>query len=368
MTVKIGTVIKKLRRAQKVTQDELAAALGVTPQAISRWESENGYPDIELLPLIADYFSVSVDELIGYKKSEREAELTRIKREMIRLKETGTPEERIVHARNALIRFPGDDEIKNALAVSLFLLYEEKRDTSALVESETLCKSLVERSTDPDVKYDAVNTLIAIYRRIGNPEKAYETAQLLTPLKYCRELSLSGGIGDGKTEWYIQDAIDKLTYCLGASIQNLALNEELPNDETTWNRKIDMLITANEIYRLIYGDNLMIHHARIARNYWLISTYLIAQGKKSETLAALEKMCEHTLAYDRSCEEDHGMHYSSIFTDVLVYPETVKDSCELTEHNQSYYRLDYMNAPRYDCIREEDRFKRIIKKMEEHAR
>ena len=78
MTVKIGAVIKSLRREQKVTQDELATALGVTPQAISRWESENGYPDIELLPLIANYFSVSIDELLGYRKSEREEELAKI--------------------------------------------------------------------------------------------------------------------------------------------------------------------------------------------------------------------------------------------------------------------------------------------------
>ena len=69
--LKIGTKIKTLRREQKVTQEGLAVALGVTPQAISRWEGEGGYPDIELLHALADFFSVSVDELIGYRQSER---------------------------------------------------------------------------------------------------------------------------------------------------------------------------------------------------------------------------------------------------------------------------------------------------------
>ena len=75
MNIKIGTIIKKLRTENKVTQDTLASAIGVTPQAVSRRESGSSYPDIELLPVLADFFSVSIDELLGYKISEREAEL-----------------------------------------------------------------------------------------------------------------------------------------------------------------------------------------------------------------------------------------------------------------------------------------------------
>ena len=80
MNIKIGANIKKLRTENNITQDALATAIGVTPQAISRWESEGGYPDIELLPALADFFSVSVDELIGYRLSEREKELADIKK------------------------------------------------------------------------------------------------------------------------------------------------------------------------------------------------------------------------------------------------------------------------------------------------
>ena len=90
MTIKIGTIIKKLRTENNVTQDALATAIGVTPQAISRWEAEGGYPDIELLPAIADFFSVSTDELLGYKMSERETRLAEIKKEMKRLSEVAS--------------------------------------------------------------------------------------------------------------------------------------------------------------------------------------------------------------------------------------------------------------------------------------
>ena len=65
MNIRIGAVIRKLRAEHNITQDTLAAALGVTPQAVSRWEAEGGYPDLELLPALADFFSVSTDELLG---------------------------------------------------------------------------------------------------------------------------------------------------------------------------------------------------------------------------------------------------------------------------------------------------------------
>ena len=128
MNIRIGAKIVALRHEQRVTQDMLAVSLGVTPQAISRWESENGYPDIELLPAIASFFSVSIDELLGYRQSEREKELTSIHAEIKRLKEVGTIEERIRFSRESLIRFPGDDMIKEELAISLYFQWSEKRE------------------------------------------------------------------------------------------------------------------------------------------------------------------------------------------------------------------------------------------------
>lgn len=69
-TIKINEQIAFLRKQKGLTQEELANALGVTNQAVSKWESALCCPDIQLLPNIAKFFDVSVDELLGYKAAD----------------------------------------------------------------------------------------------------------------------------------------------------------------------------------------------------------------------------------------------------------------------------------------------------------
>lgn len=367
MTIKIGAIIKKLRTENNVTQDALATAIGVTPQAISRWEAEGGYPDIELLPAIADFFSVSTDELLGYKMSEREKRLAEIKTEIDRLAEIGTTEERINFARVALSKYPSDCEIKVNLAVCLYHMYIDTKNEALLPEAESLALYVIENCKDEDIRYVAIITLISIYSATKNTEKALEMVNLLTPMKYCREFAKSSGIGDGNNEIYKQDEIDKLTDCLGTGIVNLALDDELPNDSSTWDKKIEMLEISNKLYFLIYGDNLMFYHCRIAFNYWIISTYQMSQGKIEESLSSLEKMCYHAVEYDKSYIKNHGEHYTSILVDKLVYPEPSKDFHELKEHSQCWYMLDRIQNKRYDPIHNDKRFEKIQKTLKEYA-
>ena len=63
--LRCGEQLAFLRREKQVTQEQLAQAMGVTNQAVSKWESGQSYPDITLLPRLAVYFQVTVDELLG---------------------------------------------------------------------------------------------------------------------------------------------------------------------------------------------------------------------------------------------------------------------------------------------------------------
>ncbi len=67
MSIRIGENITFLRKKKGLTQDELAKELNVSNQAVSKWEAGKCCPDIELLPVLAHFFEVSIDELLVSK-------------------------------------------------------------------------------------------------------------------------------------------------------------------------------------------------------------------------------------------------------------------------------------------------------------
>lgn len=70
MEMTLGKRIAALRKEKELKQDALAEALGVSPQAVSKWENDQTCPDISLLPKLAALLGISVDELLSGKKME----------------------------------------------------------------------------------------------------------------------------------------------------------------------------------------------------------------------------------------------------------------------------------------------------------
>ncbi len=59
MNIRLGQKIKSLRKAKNISQEVLAQYLGVSFQAVSKWETETAMPDVTLIPAIASFFEVS---------------------------------------------------------------------------------------------------------------------------------------------------------------------------------------------------------------------------------------------------------------------------------------------------------------------
>jgi len=64
----IAENLKILRKKNDMTQEDVAEVLGVSPQSVSKWERGDTYPDITLLPSLANLYKTSIDSLIGMEK------------------------------------------------------------------------------------------------------------------------------------------------------------------------------------------------------------------------------------------------------------------------------------------------------------
>ncbi len=80
--INIAKVLVKKRKEKGITQDELANYIGVTKASVSKWETEQSYPDVTFLPMLASYFNISVDELIDYKPQMTREDIQKLYRKL----------------------------------------------------------------------------------------------------------------------------------------------------------------------------------------------------------------------------------------------------------------------------------------------
>ena len=73
MNINLAEQLKALRKEKNISQEKLATYLGISYQAISKWENGNAYPDIQLLPNIARFFGITIDELLQVEKLDEQA-------------------------------------------------------------------------------------------------------------------------------------------------------------------------------------------------------------------------------------------------------------------------------------------------------
>ena len=109
MKLYISENIKKLRQSKGLTQEELADQLGVSFQSVSRWENAISYPDIELIPEIAEFFEVSTDALMGVEKATVEQNRA-VDLKKIRTDEFNSMDEKLEYLREMHRKYPHDAE------------------------------------------------------------------------------------------------------------------------------------------------------------------------------------------------------------------------------------------------------------------
>ncbi|HFL2484490.1 TPA: helix-turn-helix domain-containing protein [Clostridioides difficile] len=190
MQIKIGKVIQYLRKERNLTQEQLAKFIGVSTPAVSKWESGNSYPDIELLPLLADFFNVSIDKLLNYKIDLSEEEVMKIYKELesgfARIEidlSTEEPKEEfrqdlesVKKLSNMYIeKYPKSYLLKLRIC-SLYQMYSYKFGKSELndrvKETTNILEDIVRNTDDIQIKETALIILSNAYCMLEDYEKA----------------------------------------------------------------------------------------------------------------------------------------------------------------------------------------------------
>ena len=185
MKMNIGENLRRLRLAKGVTQEQLSEVFGVSPQAISRWETDSAYPDITMLPGIAMYFGVSTDELIGMDHIRKEEKLFEIHGEINRLVIAGDAKGAADYIKESLRLFPGDSGLIMSLAETLAHLEDEESLKEAIAAGE---KALSCTDISMKARSTAAVNLIFLYARAGREDDAKKLIKSLPHIWEAREM------------------------------------------------------------------------------------------------------------------------------------------------------------------------------------
>lgn len=144
MADNLGTNIRRFRKNKGYTQEELAGLLGVTPQAVSRWESEAGLPDVSMIVPIAQTLGITTDALLGYQQQSRDDRITqKIFEKMSELEDVSDPG----GSELKVVEYLADEVAKNPMNYDVVLKYVQRvAGLSYYIDMQNLLSDAPERA------------------------------------------------------------------------------------------------------------------------------------------------------------------------------------------------------------------------------
>lgn len=334
MQLQLGNKIRALRRKQGRTQEALAEALGVTSQAVSRWESGGSYPDMELMPAIANYFGVTMDELFGYQ-GDRDQKIASLLEQveilsMENVYDDVNFDKCIALLRGGLAEFPGNERLTHRLAVILtdvgwsrhkqWLHYGEDghiqncfdhhRENEYWNEATKLFEKLLEDAADPALKNDCFYHLVMLYRNVGDYTAAVRLGEKLPPLRYSREIMLANGTDGVLQAGYLGSALLELAYQFAEQMMYALVNNKANYETELPIAKVQGAIALFDL--LADGGCIGIYHREVAYLYLYLSRLQWEYRQKDEAFVSLDLALEQARKYDRFMAEENPRYTSPL--------------------------------------------------------
>ncbi len=251
----IGETIRKLRRARDITQEDLAELLHITPQAVSRWETDATTPDISSLIGLARIFDCTTDELLGLNSIKKEDRLEHYAQIAVKASMNGDEETALGAWRDALAEFPNDYIVMSDLAHYLFFFSGRYIDSdpekyrSMMKEAQKLYEYIIAHCTDVSTVSGANRSMYLLLDTLGEHEKAKEYLEYLPDIWSSRQVAQMS-TSENRHEASLRLAGDAL------ALLKFALRTMIRNEEQgfTAEERAEIAETLESLHRLFYGD------------------------------------------------------------------------------------------------------------------
>ena len=169
-----GNRIKVLRRKMNLTQEELAERINVSFQTISKWETNASLPDVTMIPVLANFFDVTTDELLGVDLAKRQSKIDELLAEFVRLNTDydASAEEFII---NAYKTYPNDYRIMDRYMWYMAGDYADNDPEKLLARKDeflSICDRILDGCKDTRIVLDARNMQAKILHAEGKTDEA----------------------------------------------------------------------------------------------------------------------------------------------------------------------------------------------------
>lgn len=300
MEIFIAENLKRLRSEKGLRQEELAKHIGISVQSISKWERGEALPDTFFLPSIAEFYGVTVDELLGVSKIRREEEIKKFKAEFdsLGMRKEYTAQMKLTQSIHA--------DYPNNITV-LRCMMEALRQNGYFEESLKFTEKLLAADTDSNTRYEAIrNGAFCAYcsphyteeQAWHNDELSMHYADML-PTYFETRNQLYVGINPNKEQ--AKENIEALMLCLCANI--IAVQ---PKDT---NEKISLWKKAAELIDMVCEGNYGALTDMLLRFYLFIAHDSAIVGNNADAFEYLHKSAEIAVKSDKN---PHGTYTAAL--------------------------------------------------------
>lgn len=356
MEINLKEKLRALRQQKNITQEALANHLGITPQSVGKWERGEGFPDITLLPKIAFYFDVTVDELLCVDRVRIEEAICEYQKQSKICQQNGDNEKNLELWEKAYTEFPNDCRVIEGLmfAINRDAVYPCPKDKAERIIA--LGEKLLEKSTDTRQRESAVQCLCYTYNNIDK-EKALYYADMSGSFNITRE-DLRSAILDGEEgvkacQSYIMSLIHTAAMTASSMISKIQFSQE---------EIIEAYSFAIDILKRLYSDdNVGFFAFDISYYYSGIALEYAEMNDVEKTLKALEESCKYAVI-EANLKD---MNYTAPMVNRMKHKRS--NTSKNYKGNACNLRLKVLEDKRFDYVRNEEVFKKIVADLEKYA-